>query len=157
MLSAFMSTHDSYLLCWSTIITNDIVSPLKKDTLSSNKKITISRIVIVLLGVYILYWGIFYTGSEDIWGYLAITGSVYFSGAISLVVLGLYSKRVNRYGAYCSLFCGLISLVGLGPIKNYFEIEMSSSLIGIIVVALSILMMYLGSFFGPLLLGGKKV
>ena len=25
MLSAFMSTHDSYLLCWSTIITNDIV------------------------------------------------------------------------------------------------------------------------------------
>ena len=25
MLAAFMSTHDSYLLCWSTIITNDII------------------------------------------------------------------------------------------------------------------------------------
>ena len=156
MLSAFMSTHDSYLLCWSTIITNDIVSPLKKDKLSSDKKITISRIIMVLLGIYILYWGIFYTGSEDIWGYLAITGSVYFSGAISLVVLGLYSKKVNRYGAYCSLFCGLVSLIGLEPIKNYFEIGMSASLIGIIVVLLSILMMYLGSFFGPLLLEGKK-
>ena len=28
MLAAFMSTHDSYLLCWSTIITNDIIEPL---------------------------------------------------------------------------------------------------------------------------------
>ncbi|MAV64999.1 MAG: hypothetical protein CMG00_07395 [Candidatus Marinimicrobia bacterium] len=156
MLSAFMSTHDSYLLCWSTIITNDIITPLKKGKISSDKKITISRIIIVLLGFYILYWGIFYKGSDDIWGYLAITGSVYFSGAISLVVLGLYSSIVNKYGAYCSLFCGLISLIGLSPIKNYLEIDISSSLIGIIVVFLSIAVMYIGSFFGPLLFTGRS-
>ena len=157
MLSAFMSTHDSYLLCWSTIITNDIVSPLSKKEMSSDKKIFISRIIIVLLGVYILYWGLFYKGSEDIWGYLAITGSIYFSGAISLVVLGLYSKQVNKYGAYCSLFCGLVSLLGLGPIKDYFEISMSGSMIGLITLGASLFLMYFASFYGQALAGRDKV
>ena len=57
MLSAFMSTHDSYLLCWSTIITNDIIEPLSGKKMSSNKKINISRYIIIILGIYIFYWG----------------------------------------------------------------------------------------------------
>ena len=52
MLAAFMSTHDSYLLCWSTIITNDIVEPLSGKKLSSDLKILISRIIILILGIY---------------------------------------------------------------------------------------------------------
>ena len=156
MLSAFMSTHDSYLLCWSTIITNDIISPLSREKMSSSRKIFISRIIIVLLGIYILYWGLFYNGAEDIWGYLAITGSVYFSGAISLVVLGLYSNRVNKYGAYCSLFCGLVSLLGLSPIKGYLELDISASMIGLITLATSVFVMYFGSFYGQVLVDGGK-
>ena len=56
MLAAFMSTHDSYLLCWSTIITNDIIDPLTGANLNSTKKINYSRIIIIILGIYILYW-----------------------------------------------------------------------------------------------------
>ena len=82
MLSAFMSTHDSYLLCWSTIITNDIIDPLSKRELSSNKKINISRIIIFVLAIYILLWGLFYEGSDAIWDYLGVTGAIYFSGAL---------------------------------------------------------------------------
>ena len=50
MLAAFMSTHDSYLLCWSTIITNDIIDPLMGNNLSSKEKILHSRYIIILLG-----------------------------------------------------------------------------------------------------------
>ena len=153
MLSAFMSTHDSYLLCWSTIITNDIISPLSKERLSSNKKIFISRVIIILLGLYILYWGLFYKGSQDIWDYLAVTGSIYFSGAISLVVFGLYSKRVNKYGAYCSLFCGLIALFGLTPVKNFFHIDLSSATISLIGLFAAVFMIFFGSFYGKILSG----
>ena len=28
MVAAFMSTHDSYLLCWSSVLTQDVVAPL---------------------------------------------------------------------------------------------------------------------------------
>lgn len=156
MLSAFMSTHDSYLLCWSTIIVNDIISPISKDKMSSENKIFLSRIIIVLLGLYILYWGLFYKGTEDIWDYLAVTGSVYFSGAISLVVFGLYSQKVNKYGAYCSLFCGLIALLGLGPIKSYFQIDLSPATISLIGLFLSAFMIFFGSFYGKLLFEEKK-
>jgi len=155
MLSAFMSTHDSYLLCWSTIIVNDVVSPLCPD-MNSDKKIFLSRIIIVLLGIYILYWGIFYKGGGNIWGYLAITGSIYFSGAISLVVCGLYSKKVNVYGAYCSLFCGLFSLLGLAPIKDYLGIGLSQSSIGLGVLLISLIMMFLGSSLGNILFKKEK-
>ena len=155
MLAAFMSTHDSYLLCWSTIITNDIISPLSKEKLSSDRKIYLSRIVILLLGVYILYWGLFYEGSDDIWDYLAITGSVYFSGAISLIVFGVYSKFANSYGAYASLFCGLISLLGLGPLKAYLGIDMSGAVIGIITLVASAFAMLIGSFYGNILSNNK--
>ena len=79
----------------------------------------------MLLGIYILYWGLFYEGSDDIWDYLAITGSVYFSGAISLIIFGVYSKFANSYGAYASLFCGLISLLGLWPLKEYLNINLN--------------------------------
>ena len=74
MLAAFMSTHDSYLLCWSTIITNDIIDPLTGGKLSSKQKIKISRIIIIILGLYILYWGLVYDGLDSIWSYLGITG-----------------------------------------------------------------------------------
>ena len=93
----------------------------------------------------------FYNGSDAIWDYLGITGAIYFSGAISLGVCGLYSKRVNAYGAYCSLFCGLLSLLGLGPIKEHFNIALSGSSIGLITLIVSIFMMFFGSFYGSLL------
>ena len=79
MLAAFMSTHDSYLLCWSTIITNDIIEPLSKKELTSDFKIYITRFIIIILGVYIFYWGMFYEGSDAIWDYLGITGAIYFT------------------------------------------------------------------------------
>ena len=153
MLSAFMSTNDSYLLCWSTIITNDIISPLCKTSLTSKQKIFLSRLIIVVLGLYIYYWGLIYNGTEDIWEYLAVTGSIYFSGAISLVVFGLYSKSVNKYGAYCSLFCGFIAVLGLSPLKRLLSISLSSEIISLIGLFSAVFMIFVGSFCGRLFFG----
>ncbi len=111
--------------------------------------------IIIFLGLYILYWGLFYKGSQDIWDYLAVTGSIYFSGAISLVVFGLYSKRVNKYGAYCSLFCGLIALFGLTPVKNFFHIDLSSATISLIGLFAAVFMIFFGSFYGKVLSGDQ--
>ena len=71
-------------------------------------------------------------------------------------MLGLYSNRVNKYGAYCSLFCGLVSLLGLGPIKDYLGLDISASMIGLITLAASVFVMYFGSFYGQVLVDGGK-
>ena len=150
MLAAFMSTHDSYLLCWSTIITNDIIEPLYRRKISSDFKIFLTRIIIIILGVYIFYWGMFYEGSDAIWDYLGITGAIYFTGAISVVVLGLYWEKASSTGAVLSLLGGLSSIVGLEPVRNFIGLSIDNpAVIGIISLIFSISLMIIGSIIFP--------
>ena len=150
MLAAFMSTHDSYLLCWSTIITNDIIEPLTGKKMSSKKKINISRYIIILLGIYIFYWGMFYEGSDAIWDYLGITGAIYFTGAISVVVLGIYWDKSSSTGATLALLGGLSSIIGLEPIRNALGLDVNNpALIGLSTLAFSVILMIVGSMLFP--------
>ena len=118
MIAAFMSTHDGYLLCFSTVITQDIVAPLLKKPLSEKTRIVLTRIFIVMIGIYIWYWGLIYQGRDDIWDYMAITGAIYFTGAFSVLVGGLYWKKASKMGARLALYAGLSALLGLGPIRH---------------------------------------
>ncbi|MFC1724856.1 sodium:solute symporter [candidate division KSB1 bacterium] len=113
MLAAFMSTHDSYLLSWSSVLTQDIISPLFKKGLSDKTRITVTRAGIFVIGIYLLIWGLWYEAPTSLWSYFAITGTIYFSGAFPVVVGGLYWKKASRTGAMASLLCGLFSLLGL--------------------------------------------
>ena len=149
MLSAFMSTHDSYLLCWSTIITNDIIEPLYGNKISSKNKINISRFIILILGLYILYWGLFYEGNDSVWSYLGITGAIYFSGAIAVLIGGLYWKKASETGALLALIGGLLALIGLEPIREYLAISLKPEEIGLLSLLFTFLMMFFGSLLFP--------
>ena len=118
MIAAFMSTHDGYLLCWSTVITQDIIAPLFRERLDNPTRIKITRVLIVLIGLYILYWGLFYSGEEDIWDYMAVTGAIYFTGAFSLLAGGLYWHRASSTGATLALVAGITAIIGLGPVQQ---------------------------------------
>ena len=149
MLSAFMSTHDSYLLCWSTIITNDIIEPLSGKRLKSKLKINLSRFIILILGLYILYWGLFYKGTDSIWSYLGITGAIYFTGAITVLISGLYWKDASQTGAILALTGGLSALIGLEPIRNALSINYMPEQIGIVTLCFTFILMFLGSVLFP--------
>ena len=117
MIAAFMSTHDSYLLCWSSVITQDIIAPLRRKPLSVRQRVNLTRLLIVVIGIYILAWGLFYEGGDAIWDYMAITGAIYFTGAFALLAGGLYWKRASRWGANCALLAGASALFGLEPLR----------------------------------------
>ncbi|MED5399348.1 MAG: sodium:solute symporter family protein, partial [Planctomycetota bacterium] len=57
MLAAFMSTHDSYLLCWSGVVAQDIVAPLCGG-LSDRGRVMVTRVSIVVIGAFLLFWGL---------------------------------------------------------------------------------------------------
>ncbi len=119
MLAAFMSTHDSYLLCWSSVLTQDVVAPWFKKGLSSKARLLLARIFIVGIGIFILVWGLWYPLGQDLWDYMAISGAIYFTGAIALLVFGLYWERASKVGAYGALICGFLAAVGLTPVQNW--------------------------------------
>lgn len=117
MIAAFMSTHDSYLLCWSSVITQDVVAPMRRNELSAKSRVTLTRCLIIAIGVYIWIWGMFYKGGDDIWDYMAITGAIYFTSAFALLVGGLYWKRASSTGAFCALLAGFTAVFGLEPLR----------------------------------------
>lgn len=149
MLAAFMSTHDSYLLCWSSVLTQDVVAPWFRAGLSSKVRLLLTRAFILAIGVFILVWGLWYDLGQDLWDYMAISGAIYFTGAISLLVFGLYWKGAGRVGAYLALICGFGAALGLKPVQNLLGIDVSSAIVGLVVIALAMILMIGGSLAFP--------
>ena len=163
MLAAFMSTHDSYLLCWSSVLTQDVIAPLGGDRMSTDSRLKLTRLLIFAIGIFLLTWSLWYELGQDLWDYMAITGAIYFTGAFALLVAGLYWKRASRVGAYLALTVGLSAVLGLKPIQAAIQkgldlmvdredgppIEWDGEIIGISTVAASTLMMVLGSLLFP--------
>jgi len=149
MLAAFMSTHDSYLLCWSAVITQDVIAPLRKKEMSTEARLKMTRILILVIGLYVLYWGLVYEGADDIWDYMAVTGAIYFTGAFALLAGGLYWKRASSTGAVMSLLGGLCSFAGLSPVQDFLGFKMSSAWVGILSVIFCSLLLLVGSLLFP--------
>jgi SSS family solute:Na+ symporter len=129
MIAAFMSTHDSYLLCWSSVIVQDVIAPLRKESISVKGRITLTRIFVVVIGVFVWAWGLFYEGDDRIWDYLAVTGSVYFTGAAVILAGGLYWKRASTVGAMAGLLMGATAILGMEDIRVLINEALNMSLI----------------------------
>ncbi len=152
MIAAFMSTHDSYLLCWSSVLTQDVIAPIAEARgrpLGSRTRVAISRILIFVIGLYILYWGLIYQGSDDIWDYMAVTGAIYFSGAFALLLGGLYWRRASSTGAFLALLMGLTAILGMSPVQDALDIDIPSARVGLFSIAATVLAMFFGSLLFP--------
>ena len=149
MVAAFMSTHDSYLLCWSSVLTQDVIAPLFGDKLSPNARIFLTRFFIVVIGLFVLVWGLTYNGTDDVWDYMAVTGCIYFSGSFAILFAGLYWKRASSTGAFLSLPAGLIAIYGLSPVQDLVGVHMSTARVGLISVAVTLAVMVFGSLLVP--------
>ena len=167
MVAAFMSTHDSYLLCWSSVLTQDVIAPIRESLhyppMRPKTRVAITRALIVAIGLYVLYWGLIYQGENDIWDYMAVTGAIYFTGAFALLLGGLYWSRASSTGAYLALLAGTVAILGLTPVQDGLGrlltlllhaetpvvIEISSARVGLISIASTVLAMFFGSLLFP--------
>jgi SSS family solute:Na+ symporter len=149
MLAAFMSTHDSYLLCWSSVLTQDVVSPWFENGLSSKTRLLLTRIFIVLVGLFVLLWGLWYPLGQDLWDYMAISGSLYIIGAFTVLCFGIYWKRTSKTGAYLAMISSLGCIVGLTPVQKWLGFEVSSAIVGLITVVTAIVLIIVGSLVFP--------
>lgn len=152
MVAAFMGTQDSYLLCWSSVLTQDVVAPICESTgrtLSTRARLALTRTFIVLLSVYVLYWGLIYEGQDDIWDYMAVTGAIYFSGAIAVLLGGLYWRRASSTGAFLALMFGTMAVLGLNPVQDAIGIDISTERVGLLTIGGTLLAMVVGSLLFP--------
>tara|TARA_R110002126_G_scaffold64513_24_gene165304 strand:+ start:1222 stop:2823 length:1602 start_codon:yes stop_codon:yes gene_type:complete len=155
MLAAFMSTHDSYLLCWASVLAHDVVGPLRKDGLSDKQEMKVARALILVIAAFLLVWSLWFPMKQDLWDYMAVTGAIYFTGAFALLLGGLYWKRASRIGAYLALACGCCAVFGLTDMQNSLgkligqDIAWPSEKVGLITTAGAIVLMVVGSLLFP--------
>src|SRR5207244_11047914 len=69
-LAAEMSTDSGYLLTWATVIYNDLLAPCIKRPLPDAARLLITRSVVLLLGVFLLFYGLWYKLPWNAWDYL---------------------------------------------------------------------------------------
>ncbi len=158
MLAAFMSTHDSYLLCWSSVLTQDVIAPLFGERMTEKARLVVVRVLVAAIGIFLLVWSLWYPLQQDLWDYMAVTGAIYFTGAFALLLLGIYWRGASRFGAYLALFAGLTAAFGLGPVKSLFGItaleqawsfELTGEVAGLSAVSLCLVLMVVGSLLRP--------
>lgn len=156
MLAAEMSTDSGYLLTWATVIYNDLIMPCVKRPLSEKARLLITRGVVVAIGVFLVFYGLWYQLPGNAWDYLAVTGSIYLSSIFTLLVAGLYWPRANATGAFAALVLGAVGpltflfinyLVTAGRLAKSFEV--APEIAGAASFGLAFLGMFIGSILRP--------
>jgi SSS family solute:Na+ symporter len=151
MLAAEMSTDSGYLLTWATVIYNDLIVPLRKKPLSPRGQLFTTRLIVFCIGLFLVFWGLWYELKGDVWNYLAVTGNIYLASVFTLLVAGLYWPRANATGAICALILGAI-----GPILFLAyekQLNISPATAGMSSFGLA----FAGMFFGSLLSSRPEV
>lgn len=156
MLAAFMSTHDTYLLCWSSVLVEDVVNPIARNRLSSKQRIYMTRGFLVLIAAFLLIWSMWFKLEDDLWDYMAVSGAVYFTGAFVVLTAGIYWKRASSFGAWLALIAGTIAIFGLTPVQRLFALDgtfkqhgIDSAEVGLTACGTAAVLMVIGSLLVP--------
>ena len=112
MLAADMSTDSSYMITWAAVIYNDILGPFRKKKSSDSMGLLINRFIVMLIGLFLFFYGLFYKLEGSLWDYLQTTGTVYLSSMSVLLIACCYWKPANNWGATASIITGAAFPIG---------------------------------------------
>lgn len=112
MLAADMSTDSSYMLTWSGVIYNDILAPFRRRPWPERRGLLINRCLVAVIGVFLLFYGLWYPLKGDLWTYLGVTGTIYLSSMSTLLIACCYWPRANNWGAIAAIVAGAIVPTG---------------------------------------------
>ena len=121
MLAADMSTDSSYMLTWSSVIYNDILAPFRRGQTSEKRGILINRLIVALIGIFLLFFGLWYQPPGDLWTYLQTTGTIYVSSMGVLLISCCYWKRANNWGAVAAIIVGAVLPIAALIADRFFD------------------------------------
>lgn len=129
MLAATMSVNSSYLLGWSSVISQDVVLPLRrlfgKPQLSSRAQLAVNRAANLFVSLFLMFWGLYYTPPGAVYLYLNITGTIFLAGGFVAVVGGIYWARASTLGGYFAMLLG-----AAGAIIPFFFLHWNENVTG---------------------------
>ena len=112
MLAAFVSTHDTYLHSWATIIIQDVVMPFRNKPFDKDTHIKVLRYAIFGVAVFIFLFSLLFQQNQKIALFFAITAAIFAGGSGAVIIGGLYWKRGTTTAAWTAMIVGAVISVG---------------------------------------------
>ena len=119
MFAAFITTHDTYLHSWGSILIQDVYLPWTGKELSPEAHLRALRWSIFGVAIFIVLFSSFYRQTQDILLFFALTGAFWLGGAGVVIVGGLYTNWGTTAGAYAALSSGTV-LATTGMLLEHF-------------------------------------
>jgi solute:Na+ symporter, SSS family len=106
IISAALSSDDTYLLSWGSIFVQDILLVLRKKPLSKEEHMVWLRRSIFGVAAFVFFFGLLFPLKDFIIMWWVITGAIYMGGAGVAIIGGLYWKRGTTIGAWGGMITG---------------------------------------------------
>ena len=114
MLGACLTTLDTYLHSWGSILVQDVILPLRKNPvpMGTRQHLWLLRLSILGVAVFIYFFSLWFKPNEYIAMFFAITGAIFAGGSGAVIIGGLYWKRGTAAGAWSAMLTGSGIAVG---------------------------------------------
>ena len=120
MICCLVTTQDTYLHSWGSILIQDVIIPLRKKILSPKQHIRYLRVAIVGVALFAFLYGCIYTPSEFIIMYMVITGAI-IAGISPAIICGMYWKKGSTLGAWFSTVVGAFGAISMWSIRQFAD------------------------------------
>jgi len=112
MLAAFISTHDTYLHSWGSILVQDVIMPFRKEPFDKDTHLKVLKYSIYGVAIFIFFFSLLFQQNQKIALFFAITGAIFAGGAGAVIIGGLYWKRGTTAAAWSAMITGAVIAVG---------------------------------------------
>lgn len=122
MLCAFVSTHDTYLHSWATILVQDVIMPFRKKPFDKETHLKVLRLSIFGVAVFIFLFSLLFQQNQKIALFFAITAAIFAGGSGAVIIGGLYWKKGTTPAAWTAMIVGAFISVG-GVLVKQVSVE----------------------------------
>ena len=112
MLAAFISTHDTYLHSWATILIQDVIMPFRDKPFDKDTHLKVLRYAIFGVAIFIFLFSLLFQQNQKIALFFAITAAIFAGGSGAVIIGGLYWKRGTTSAAWTAMIVGAFISVG---------------------------------------------
>jgi solute:Na+ symporter, SSS family len=112
MLAASITTFDTYLHSWGSILVQDVIIPWRGRPLRTRAHLWALRLAILFVAVFIFGFSLIFRQTQYIFLFFAVTGAIFAGGSGAVIIGGLYWKRGTAAAAWAAMITGSAVAVG---------------------------------------------
>ena len=132
MFAAMLSTDDTYMHSWGTILVQDVIMPLRGKPFTLKQHLLALRLSIIFVGIFAFFFSWLFRQTEYIYLFFAITGAIFTGGAGALIIGGLYSRIGTTKGAWWAMILGSTLALGSIAVQQLWSSTLAPWLIALV-------------------------